>query len=347
MGLFSNATSNITWDGKYVESLGEVIIEAAFSKPSLSEFHMLANGIKAKEKIGYLGRYTKLFQTDAGCGTGQLDKVLPNSEKEWDPEKLKMWVQQCEDDIDQTFFVWTTKNGIDRKNLDGTHFMEFLMDVLPDGLLEDILRMAWMGDKDIVAGNLTNGATDVPFYNQVNGLWKQVLALPEARRFPITENAQSTTAAQLALAADASLQIFRNLVNKSDSRLKNAPNTVIIATRTIMQNYADYLESQNIDNSFNRIESGFNTLSYRGIPIIEFELLDRYIQSDFLISGAYDKPHRAVFTTRNNLAIGSDDISKWDDFKIFFDDVTELLNIKGGLKMDTKIIEDHMIQVAH
>lgn len=341
---------NIDWDGGFVEALGEVIIEAAFRKPAISEFHSVHNGIKAKDRVGTLGRLNKLLITDAGCGTGQTTKAVPSSQKIWDPAKLKMWMQQCEEDLEGTFFIWATKNGIDRKDLTGTDFMTFLMSILPDGVLEDLFRIAWMGDTAIVAGDLTNGAGDVPNYDQLDGIWKKLLAITTAdaaRRYTIAENALTPAATQLALGATAAYDVFKGLVNDSDSRLKNAPNTVIIATRTLMQNYADYLESKDNFKSFERIESGFNQLMFRGIPVIEFELLDRYIAADFIPGVDLDTPHRAVLTTRDNLGLGSDDIQKWDDFDIFFDKTTELLNIKGGFKLDTQVIEDYMVQVAH
>ena len=88
------------------------------------------------------------------------------------------------------------------------------------------------------------------------------------------------------------LTVWQNLERNGDTRLTSNPNRIIIATKTLCDNWAEYLETQGVNSSFERLESGFTTLRYRGIPIYCFDLLDRYIQSDFLTGSpaTYDTP---------------------------------------------------------
>ena len=47
--------TDLTFNGKEVQSLSGAIFKKTFNKPSLKEFHQIVEGIKAKQQIVFLG----------------------------------------------------------------------------------------------------------------------------------------------------------------------------------------------------------------------------------------------------------------------------------------------------
>lgn len=351
----------------------EFIVEEAFGKPTLSQFHTIDTEIKAKEQLAFLNRLPKVSIKDPGCGTGISDAVLGTSEKFWDPEPVKFWIQQCEADLRSSLLTWANGNGIDRPDLTkNSLWQSFIMDLMVDAKWEDVLRMAWLSDTSIQASDLTAGASDVKFYDIYDGFWKQMIdsinvggdddAVRVGSGSPpgsdlIPENTAATVALQLDLqSTDAkkirAKNVFQALYRDSDSRLTSNPNAIIIATKTLCDNYAEFLESQGNDNSFDRIEGGFKSLKYRGTEIWCFDLLDRYLNSDFkTLTGSpaaltIDTPHRAVLTTKQNLRIGLDSTNSTQKVRIYFDETTEQWNGKILSVEDVKMLWGYMCGVA-
>lgn len=333
----------------------EAVIDPAFDKPELNLFHRVISGIVTGQRVGFLPRTNKITRTDDGCGTGVQSKDLVPTEKQWLPKRLKIWLQQCADDLENTFFVYGLKKGIQRKDLTSTTFEDYVLAILPDAIADDALRIFWFGDTDVkdftqVGGTLLN-VSDEANYNQLTGFWKRIFTGVTGltiRRYTEPANAQLTFALQdSVLAADAAIKAMRGLLTgATDSRLKSRNDKVFIMTTSYWENWLAYKESQSFDRSFERQEMGFQTDMYRGIKMICFDLWDRYIRADFQDGTAYYLPHRMVLTIPDNLQIGVD-TDNIQELKVFMDDTTELHNIKGGYKADTQIPYDYLIAVAY
>lgn len=328
------------------------IIEPAFYTPELTEFHTIMQDIVAKQQIAFLGRLSKVTQKDAGCGTGVLSKEIEITEKFWDPTPVKIWLNQCASDLEQTFYVWGLSKGIAKYDLTKGDFIDFAMEVMTSAVKEDALRMAWFGDKNadtIGNGSFLNSAGDIPFYNAIDGFWKQIFDAVTAttmKKVAISVNANATYATQ-ALGATDAYDTFRKMLEQADSRLKAEANKFFLCTTSMFDNWLTYKETKNIDMSFVRQEKGFKTDIYRGVPIIAVDAWDRAIDSDMDNGTKWILPHRAVLTTKENLMVGLDSASAVTDFKVFLDDVTEITHMKGGYKVDVKVMHDFMAIAAY
>lgn len=328
------------------------IIEPAFYTPELTEFHTIMQDIVAKQQIAFLGRLSKVTQADAGCGTGMLSKEIAITEKYWDPTAVKIWLSQCASDLEQTFYVWGLSKGIAKYDLTKGDFIDFAMEVMTSAVKEDALRLAWFGDKaaDTIAnGSFLGNAGDVPFYSPIDGFWKQIFDAVTAttmKKIAVSVNANATYATQ-ALGATDAYDTFRKMLEGADSRLKSEPNKMFLCTTSMFDNWLTYKETKNIDLSFVRQEKGFKTDIYRGVPIIAVDAWDRAIDSDMNNGTKWILPHRAVLTTKENLMVGLDAASAVTDFKVFLDDVTEITHMKGGYKLDVKVMHDFMAIAAY
>jgi hypothetical protein len=244
---------------------------------------------------------------------------------------------------------------LNEPDLTGTDFAAFIVDRMNDAMAEDVLRIAWLGDTTAESvdatpsGILSSGVSPLD-YNQLDGFWKQLFAIGAANPdqvYTITENAAASKAAQDALAANRAFLTFQALNNNADFRLRSAQNKIILTTMSLLDNYATYLETQGNDASFIRIEDGFSTLRYRNMEIIGVDLWDRYIRADFDNGTTYDIPHRAVLTTKDQLALGVDASSALADLDQWFEKLTKKTNFRGGYKMDVKALESYMFSLAY
>lgn len=355
--------SDLTWNGKEVMDIAETIMEDAFNNPNIDEFHTVVEGIVAKQQIGYLGRLSKITKADTGCGsTPDTSKNIEMTEKFWDPVALEIWLELCYSDLEASFFIWGQNKGYKRSDLetDKSKVVEFVLEKMSEAALEDALRIAWFSDTDAAlsddspAGTLSPAA-DVDDYNTLDAFWKQlyaIVATTPTRRYTIDENAEATYADQLDLATDRALKMARAMLQDCDKRLKGSKDKIFIWTDTLVDNYQTYLESQGVDKSYERIEdfeSGltFTGMYFRNVPIYRFDLWDRTIQEDFDNGTTYYQPHRAVLTTKANLAIGVDSKSMINTFESWLERKDKKVNLRGSYKIDVKIVKNYMVQLAY
>ncbi|MBA7500907.1 hypothetical protein ES704_03669 [subsurface metagenome] len=354
-GTFVIDPSNtITFSG---EEARKGILEEAFKKPAVTRFCTVVGDIKAKKQIAFLERFSKVTLQDAGCGTGKSDKLIPMHEKFWEPVPTKIWLTPCWADFQDSFFVWSEKAGLAREDLTNTDLADYLMDVIEDAALEDLLRMMWFSDKLAAvhgAGGVFKNATDIQFYDLTDGFFQQIIAgvaiaagtwghIPNS---PIAQNALASYNAQMSLNAGQSLTIFRNLITNADRRLLQHPERMIICTQSIFDNWADYKESKVLESSFKNEDTQLWEGKYRSTPIIPFPLWDQYIQGDQHNGTKYNKPHRAVLTVPQNLQVGFCSPESTTKFIAFLDEVTELYHIKAGYKFDTVLMQAYLTSVA-
>jgi len=351
--------ADLTWDGKQVMSMTEAIFESAYTNPELTTFHQVVENIVAKQQIGFLGTLSKISKKSTTCGGSAGSHSITMSEKFWEPERVKFWLEQCADDLEESFWVWGLNNGIARKDLTQGDFSTFIMTRIEEAIVEDIQRIVWFNDVDHdtvdnTPGLLTAG-TDLLDYNIINGLWSQiydVVAADADRRYTISENALSTYALQDALATDKAITVLRELYQDADKRLKHAKDKFFILTDSLVDNYQTWLESQGVDMSFVRVQDAqrgqFDTgLRFRNVPIYCFDFWDRTIRADFDNGASYYQPHRAVLTTKSNIPVGVDGVEAMKTMSQFYLPKEETTNWKGAYKIDAKVLLGYMIQVAY
>ncbi len=352
--------SSITWNGKEVMSMTETIFETMYANPTLTTFHNIVEGIVAKQQIVFLGTLSKISKADAGCNTSASTKSISSTEKFWEPAKVKFWLEQCADDLEEMFWVWGFAKGIDRKDLTMDDFGEFVTMRIQEALTEDVMRIAWFNDPDHTAvhsspDGLLSVGTSATDYNIIDGLWSQIyviVAADSSRRYTISENTLGTVTLQDALATDRAVVMLRSMYQNADKRLKHDPKKFFILTDSLVDNYQTWLETQSVDSSFTRVQAGergqFDTgLRFRGIPIFCFDFWDRTIRADFYNGTTHYQPHRAVLTVKENIPIGVDGVSAMTSMSQFYLPKEETSNWKGAYKIDAKVLLPYMIQVAY
>jgi len=347
--------AQLSFNGREIMSISEAVIESIFEKPELNKIHRIVKGIVAKEQIVLLGRMGLVGKKAVNCKTPDSGVTIPTSEKFWDPEGVETRIVQCYKDLEKSFFTWGLDKGVKRPDLTAGDFANFIEERLDDALMEAIYRIAWFGDRDIQGPGgspvgLLNDDAKVPFFDLIDGLWKQIFSIATTnpkQRVIIPENDEALEVDQLNLPANRALLVLRELKQKADKRLKGHKNKVYIWTDTLQDNLETFLETQNVNSSFERIEKGHGeSLRYNDIPIIKLDITDRIIAEHFDNGVKLDKPHRAILTTIDNIPLGIEEESALSDLDIFHERKDKELIVDSLFKLDAKVIEDFMIQAA-
>ncbi len=342
----------VTFNGR--EAL-RALIDEKFMRPALSRMMQTLSGVKAKEQIAFMERIYKITKADAGCGTGKQTRAIPMSDKFWEPSPVKAWFEVCEDDIEATFWVWGTKNGIDRYDLianQDAYWEQYILEVLQEALEDDLLRMIFFMDvdaDDITGGGVLTDGIDITDYTMNDGFWKQAFAIragvPDVA---ITENGNATYALQDGLASDRGYQVLRGLYNNADRRLKDQSDLVYLVTGSLFDNRIDEKEAKLLTTSFERQDQRFREDVYRSIPIIDMgSIWDRWIRADFDNATTWDIPHRAALVSRSNIVVGFDAESETNKWTSWYNIDTEKVNAKGAYKIDFHIMRDYLISLAY
>lgn len=353
--------SDLTFSGEEIRSFAEAIIEQMVDYPSINDQALVIPGIITKRQIAILGHLSKITRKDLGCGLGKLDKTIKMSEKFWDPVNLKIWLSECWTQFENTFMVYYLNVGGEKSDLTTTEiFSNWLVEEVGQAATNDATRIAWFGDKQ--AAKVADGGVfsddpelNILDYSMLDGLWKQIFAIVTAnpaRRVTIAKNAAATYALQqfdeTDIANKTVTKIFTQLIFKADRRLRSRPDKMIWATRSLTDQYLlERLDFPTIELAYTRLESGIDTLPILGVTVLVMDQWDDVIQSDQDNGTKFNLPHRAYFGVKKNTQIGFDSEAAVTEFDVFYDKMTETSNIKGLYKMDTKIVEDYLVQAAY
>lgn len=360
--------AQLTFNGKEVRTFAEAVIAKLYTYPNINEYSTIVPNVKAKTQIALLGHLSKITRLDPGCGSGKYTPTIPMTEKFFNPADLKIWIVTCWKDFLATFMVYYEREFAKKPDLTVTEiFDQWLVDEVDNAMMEDAIRIAWFADTAIGASNLVGGSGDVANYNQIDGYWKQIFAIMAAntsQRVTITKNAAATYVLQQFTQTDTDNRvatgIFQSLIFGADTRLRSAPDGIILATQSLADQYLkERMSYSNIPESYMRVETGntnTNGLFYieiMGVKIYVISQWDRVIQGDLLnttYSGAaYYLPHRAVYTTKTNLqqSLDGGDLNDSAVWNIWYSQDDETSNIKGLYKTDVKVVEDYMVRAAY
>lgn len=358
MSIFNSG--DFTFDREQIKSISEALFESGFSKPALTEFHNIMNGIVAKKQLPILGRLEGLVgKGSGGCDPVSSDNAFGGSDKTWNPVAISDRLEQCYTDLENTFWAYGLKNGVQRADLTATDFANYVVEVLEDAIRECILRFAWFGDEDIDtvanAGYLANG-NNIAYWNKLNGFFKQIASIVSADPTRLTaglgtKNAQGSFALQEFNTTDTTNMVVSNVLDNmiygADYRLRDEQEKIFVVTQSVADQYERELKKATINYTTERLENGITVLTCGSITVFGFNFWDRMIR-EFLQDGTkYYLPHRAVLLAPMNMHVGTEDEGQMADIDVHFDKRDKKVYFDFEFRMDVKIGIDYKIQTAY
>ncbi len=361
--------ADITFSGKEVQNIGEMIIEEVFEKPTIDQLHTIETGIVAKTQIGYAGKFTGLFgKKEAACQPVADDKSIDFKQKYWDPQMVEGRLVQCYKDLIPSFWAWTQGHGLKKADVSKGDFANFISERMADLLWENWLIKFWFSNtnaanySDSPAGVITNGI-DLDYLNIIDGFWVQILDIiaADSERYTgdissgvglATKNGQSTSALQRFNATDTSnhlvTETLANLKYEADYRLRNKANLQYVVTQSVFDQYSRELRSyNNVQASYERIEGGYTALRFEGIPVIGVDFMDRYIDAYENNGTKKNNPHRAILTTKDMLRAGVEEEGNLKEVDIWYEKKEKAVYIDTAASIDAKYSQDFQLQAAY
>lgn len=347
--------SGFTMEPKEADDASQAIFEKVQSRPMLKDVHPLMTGINMKQQIPFFGRMGLVGEADSSCTPPDSTETVSTSEKFAEPKRIGFRLTHCQADIDSKFKIWENNLKASAEYEDiNAGLKEFISQQAIDAAYDSILRHSAFGDTEADTidngGDLVNG-TSKKYFNVIDGFWKQIetaVTAGDTVKIPIAENAEATYDLQDDLADSVAYDTFNKMYNGADSRLLETPGLVFQVTRSLANNYQNYLESKGLANGRIEIaEDGTTKLSYRGIPIIIRDDWQRTIRAYFKNGTKYKNPHRAILTVPYNLPVITSDEGSMTEIKSFYWAKDRVHYFDVAYRLDAKLLEEYMIIVAY
>lgn len=346
--------------GKQVMSFAEAFWTKTFENPALGELLTIIPGVKAKQQVvvlGLIGMIGKTMQT-TNCAPDVSDQEIPSVEKFYDPGYVEDRFTECWKNLLGKFTVWGLKAGINKPDLTGTDFADFLEERVLDGLEQSIYRIVWFAEKNattLTAGGHFTDTLNLRYVNTINGLWYQFFAIAAAnpdQRITIAKNSGATFADQKFTPLDVVEQTvtgyFQQMVDGMDDRFSEEDGLAFYVTKSIASQYKKERKSfTNIDEAYKRTETGWDYLEFDGIPVIVLKFEDRLIKEIQSSATVSYLPHRIYLATKDNLHLATEEEGALTKLKAFFDNKDDQYYIDMLYSLDALIVEDYKLMVAY
>lgn len=352
----------LTFTDEQVRDIGQLVFEKSYVNPDLLAYLNVQTGMKSGKKVGYLGLMGDVGKTgELGCDPVASTRTAAASQITWDPGVVSDRISQCYTDLTSTAAVYARETGVQVADLTNTDWMVIVQKLLSTSMDDMRHRIVWFGDTDAAnvndspAGTITTGV-NVNLFTAIDGLWKQIFAIGTAdadRYEAISRNSQASYANQLFDSTDTTnkvaTKIFQDMKFNADERLVGQSDGVILATRSLCDQYKRELGNYgSLESSLITLTNGKKVLSIDGTPIISYNTWDRMIKAYFDNGTKWDKPHRAVYISAGtSLQLGLEDEGAFDEIDMFYDKKSRTNFIDFEFMIDAKIPENYLIQAAY
>ena len=339
----------LTLNAREAETVSEVIFQRVFNDSDLAEFHEIETGIDVKTQIAFAGRLGLLGKKASGCTPNEAGG-FELTEKFWTPVLEDFRIKHCQNDMPALLKLFRKSQRINPDFFDAVGTQEFgvIISAVETAMLENMHRKIWFNDtaaETIADGGVFKNGTALGYFDSFDGLFKQIYTeVPSnaLNRVTISANAGNSYANQ-ALPEDTALAIFEKMVTAADERLVSAEDNFILATRSLADNYRATLRNKNLGSGFLEVvEEGRPKLYFDGIEVKVRYDWDRYIKTYQDNGTKWNLPHRAVFTTKSNIPVGTlseEDLTKLD---VFFDKTLKTNIMDAAYTIDAKHLESYM-----
>lgn len=346
---------DLTLNPQEVTEVSQIMWERVIESPTIADIHDVIEGIKYKTQILFGGIMGDSLKVSVGC-TPNPANGLELTEDFWDPIRYDARWEHCQADVNALFKLLKNyqKMNPDFYNRIDSEEMGILIAKIEQALPLDIMAKVWFNDSDAAliadGGNFTAG-TDLALYNGNDGIWKQVFTkiVPGDENYvEITANAGATYADQKITPADAA-EVLEAMYFAADPRLKDDPDARILVTSSIFDGYLQYLKNtQATGGGFTAIlENGQPALSIYGIPVVKMPLWDRKIKSLFDNGTKYDKPNRALMTTKYNIPIGTVSEQDFTSIDSFYEKYKKINVLDAVVEFDAKFLQRYLGVAAY
>lgn len=350
-----------TINNQGIMDLRELLFLTVLQFGSINETLDLMTGVVPGSRIGGVGEMEPVGLPSNGCDPQWNASKIATIEKLWELGAYEVAESICYEDLEETLVRFSMRAGTDRADLTSTDYIDVIVEPkLKEAMEKMIWRMLWLGDK--TADNVTNGGviTDTVNANLMkvcDGLFKRLFTLPAAQRITIAANTAATKDAQRSgiLVAGVAKKIFDDILWKAPIKLRQKSNRILMVTQSladaltidVKNNAGSDLQWTAVLDGLGNENSLMTTTVYNGQKIMALPLWDDMIQTFEDGGTVFNKPHRAVYTTKDQLKGGIHSSGALADLQINFDFLTQRNYMLAKDKVGALTWEDNLIMVAY
>ncbi|MDA8956155.1 hypothetical protein N9H19_00860 [Flavobacteriales bacterium] len=335
-------------DQRKVSDISELIKSGVFTK-DISDFFTVVPNIKARKQVAAVGNMEYLVKKGgSGCNPTFGSKLPPALSQEWDPREVGVNLKMCYKDFETYFTQWALAGGNNISDLSGTDVATYITSIVQDAMRKDILRIALLGDEDVLNPGGDQLLTDVAMDENYDQIGKGLIATLEyfktipalADNFvELDKNAGNT---QYTLTSDYAYNLFDEV-----AEVDNFEGDIFLTNQKLFKNYKNFFKNQLLESSKGEIQNGLQQLSIDGSLITPIKQYDRWRQKDFKVSDHIHLPHFILNTRKEFLQIGVDDLNALSDLKLeYTGGADENIYIKAKFKMDFKMTNPYDFKAA-
>jgi len=347
-------TNFTTPTAEQLQNASEVIVKEVFVNSPLEKNYDIQTGIQRDKQIVFADGFDVVGKAIDGCTPEEIGTVAL-TDKEWTPKLIAGRFTFCASDENQLLGILKKARNVFpdffQRNEGSDADLSLIAGIVMNSIQGSILPKAWFSDTaaDTIAnsGVFKNG-TDLDLFNQLDGGWKQIFADNTIPVYTITKNAGNSYANQ-ALASGDALTILKNVYLKASVNLKALPNAKFYVSRSIYENLLFAYSEKGADNGglTQDLQNGISVLKFMGREVVAEDSWDYTINKYQNNGTVWNKPHRVVFTVKENIPIGT--LSKDDLAQLKYHYVEhEYKNyIDFGYFLDMKVLRGDLISAAY
>ena len=344
--------SQLTFGVEQIRDIKDLLWDKVIQSPQISSIMTVFDGIVYKKEVGYIGEGSDVGVLDTGCGTNVAKPFSIAMRKiTWEPIPFNIFISGCEKDLENTAAVYSVKTGVNINDFTGTDYEAIVLEVLAKRVISFIYRFVFFNSTtaDLVSngGTVTNG-TDLDLLTLNDGIFKQMLAqiaINPAQRVIVSENAQATSVAQKMIPVNV-VDYMSKMYFDADLALQAEAGLIFICTQSWYNAYKQALTGVQLETLLANLTNGMKTLTYQGVPLIPIPEMDILIKRYFNNGTTLLNPNRCILTTKDVLGFGVDSLKSFGDTKVYYDNNTELVNIKQKGKADAKLMNPNLFMLA-
>lgn len=350
--------SKITPDNGAIRELSQLIMASVFAPDAVGGFINFIPNVYSGDKLGVVGEFGPLGVAYKGCGGDYDTNLIPANEKEWDIRRWQIKDKICFTDLESTLVKYMLKNGIDAPDLTGTEYMnDIIAPRLELAIRKLIWRLSFFGDKAAAAsgsGGVIKNEGDVKYFNVTDGLWKrafEAVAAGTMKRVSIDANTKTTKAAQQTAikTAGAATDILDNIIAEASPVLRGMAEGTIYITVALKDAINADIKKTNKGSElqWNALFDGIQETTYDGVRVLAMPMWDEIIKGYEGTEEAWNKPYRAIYTVKDNMAVGSNSTTMLEQFDVWFDKKDDFNYIKAIDTLGTHFAQDDLAVVAY
>lgn len=350
--------TNFNFDEQQLRSVKELLYDEVIKSPEIAQLYTVYNGIVFDKEVGFVGKGGLVGVANQGCEPTPQAWNIGTRKIVWEPKSWEILIAECASDLEAVAAVHSLRTGVRHYDFTETDYMAIVLEVLGNSVKDFITRIVWFGDEDaanivlaqdgtIASGEITAGVS-TGYFTLLNGLFKQmetqVVTNPK-QLVSITANTGASHAAQ-ALDADDVQAILNGLVYNAPIELRSRKEKFILCTQSVYDAYEQSISGTALESAYRNMVDGVVRLTFHGIPLVAMPKWDEIIVAYYNSGSKTINPHRAVFTSKDFLALGVDDENGLGTLETWYDRDSRKVKVEAMGKIDAKLANPAMFTIA-